>query len=194
MEHKTRKSAKTQERIVTCAAELMTERGSATFKMSEVSQNCNMSKGALYYYFSDKDDLVDAVFDREMDEVVGLVNSALSNGSTALDSLRNLCTEFGHRATEGPILAMALIHDLSCAASKSGIMDTRFQTMITNVADTIQASINEGSMRADVNPYLSSISLCGALCFAALNAKSEKGLPEDFIDVLLAQALNGIGA
>ena len=60
---KTRKSAATREKIMAAATELMVERGNTDFQMSEVSARCQMSKGALYYYFADKGALVQAIFD-----------------------------------------------------------------------------------------------------------------------------------
>ena len=58
---KTRKSAKTRGRIMEAASRLMVERHGMHFNMSEVSERCRMSKGSLYYYFQDKDDLVEEI-------------------------------------------------------------------------------------------------------------------------------------
>ena len=65
----TPKSAATREKIMAAATSLMAERGSADFQMAEVSARCGMSKGSLYYYFSDRAELVRAVLDRAVDDL-----------------------------------------------------------------------------------------------------------------------------
>lgn len=77
---KTRKSAATREKIMTAATELMVERGNTDFQMSEVSARCQMSKGALYYYFADKGALVQAIFDASIDDLVNQIEGARGQG------------------------------------------------------------------------------------------------------------------
>ena len=52
---KTRKSARTRARILEAAARLVSERAGVDFQMAEIAERCDMSKGALYYYFRDRD-------------------------------------------------------------------------------------------------------------------------------------------
>ena len=84
---KTRKSAATREKIMAAATELMVERGNTDFQMSEVSARCQMSKGALYYYFADKGALVQAIFDASVDERVDQIVGAVAKASSAMESI-----------------------------------------------------------------------------------------------------------
>ena len=105
---KTRKSAATRERIMAAATSLMVERGNTDFQMSEVSSRCKMSKGALYYYFADKDALVEAIFDRSIDELVDSVEGAVAGASSALEALVSLTRELTCRMSVGSPLALAM--------------------------------------------------------------------------------------
>ncbi|MDP4292068.1 MAG: TetR/AcrR family transcriptional regulator [Bacteroidota bacterium] len=46
--------------------------------MREIAAELNMSKGALYYYFSDKEQLYKAVVEKEQDEFIRLIEEKLS--------------------------------------------------------------------------------------------------------------------
>ena len=56
-EARTKKSAATRKRIMHETTKLMLARGNTNFKMSEISDRARLSKGALYYYFSDREAL-----------------------------------------------------------------------------------------------------------------------------------------
>jgi len=73
-ERRTKKSIETRKRIMSVATKIMVERGSTDFKMSEVSSQAQLSKGALYYYFADKDSLVQAVFDSSVDDLADVLH------------------------------------------------------------------------------------------------------------------------
>ena len=57
-EARTKKSAATRKRIMHETTKLMLARGNTNFKMSEISDRARLSKGALYYYFSDREALL----------------------------------------------------------------------------------------------------------------------------------------
>lgn len=51
------KGMETRHRIMTVALELFAERGFAAVTMEEIAASAGVTKGALYYWFADKDDL-----------------------------------------------------------------------------------------------------------------------------------------
>jgi len=51
------KGMETRDRIMTVALELFAERGFATVTMEEIAASAGVTKGAVYYWFADKDDL-----------------------------------------------------------------------------------------------------------------------------------------
>src|ERR1700683_4570901 len=67
----TAKGRQTRERIIRAAAELVAEGGIAGTSLDDVRARAHASKGQLYHYFADREDLLRAVAKSVSDEVVG---------------------------------------------------------------------------------------------------------------------------
>ncbi len=109
---KTKKSAETRARIMRCASELMAERGNTSFRMSEISNRCGMSKGALYYYFANKDDLLKAIYDAEVERLVNSIDAAVAQADSSEAALHGACKAYSDCVSGGGPLAMAIIREL----------------------------------------------------------------------------------
>ncbi len=64
------KGRATRERILQAAAELVAEKGAAGMSLDDVRARTGASRGQLYHYFEDRDDLVHAVIDVTSDAVL----------------------------------------------------------------------------------------------------------------------------
>lgn len=185
---KTNKSVRTRQRIMDMAAQIMIERGDASFQMSEVSDRCSMSKGALYYYFDDRDDLVRAIFDRCIDDLVADIDAVVAESQTAAQALRNTCRVYAERVHEGSPLALALMHELiQSRAGFDGTYVARIRHIIQVVSDLLELAKEEGAVRADVNSHMIAVAVCGAFAFTAV------GTAESFADELYDSIVRGIG-
>src|SRR5256885_9533463 len=69
-EQQTLKGRATRERVIDTAAALVFERGVAGTSLDDVRASAHVSKGQLYHYFADKDDLVHAVVERTIEQVL----------------------------------------------------------------------------------------------------------------------------
>jgi AcrR family transcriptional regulator len=70
-EPRTDKGRATRNRVLDAATELVFEHGVAGTTLDDVRAAANVSKGQLYHYFADKGDLVHAVIDRTVEQVLG---------------------------------------------------------------------------------------------------------------------------
>ena len=66
----TDKGRATRNRVLDAAAGLVFEHGVAGTTLDDVRAAANVSKGQLYHYFADKEDLVHAVIDRTVQQVL----------------------------------------------------------------------------------------------------------------------------
>jgi len=66
----TDKGRATRNRVLDAAAALVFEHGVAGTSLDDVRAAANVSKGQLYHYFADKEDLVHAVIDRTVQQVL----------------------------------------------------------------------------------------------------------------------------
>jgi AcrR family transcriptional regulator len=78
----TARGAKTRERIVTAAADLMYVRGVGATTLDDVVAASGVSKSQLYHHFAGKDALVRAVIDHMGERVLERERNALSHVST----------------------------------------------------------------------------------------------------------------
>jgi AcrR family transcriptional regulator len=69
-EPRTKKGRATRDRVLDTATELVFEHGVAGTTLDDVRAAANVSKSQLYHYFADKDDLVHAVIDRTIEQVL----------------------------------------------------------------------------------------------------------------------------
>ena len=82
----TPKGARTRERIISSAADLMFDRGVSGTTTNDVMAAAGVSASQLYHYFSDKTALVRAVIQYQADRVVGSQEPSL----VQLDSIQGL--------------------------------------------------------------------------------------------------------
>lgn len=161
---KTRKSRATRERIMTAASELMVERGNTDFQMSEVSARCHMSKGALYYHFSDKDELVEAVFEASGDELVSAIEEAVSQAASAREALESLFSELARRMRTRSPLVLALTVELSSTGGELfSAVSGQLSRIVRIIGELLERGKGEGFVRQDVDTSLAAVYLCGGL-------------------------------
>lgn len=72
----------TRERIVSTAAELVSERGVAAVSLDDVGERAPASRSQLYHYFENRDELLRAVVDATTDAVLGAQDDLLQNLDT----------------------------------------------------------------------------------------------------------------
>lgn len=193
---KTRKSAATRERIMTAASELMAEHGSTDFQMSEVSDRCRMSKGALYYYFADRDELVHAIFEVASDELVSSIERVVSEAPTARDALSGLCAELAQRLRTGSPLALALTRELTESGEGTLLLsNSHFLRTVRILAAQIERAKTEGIVRQDVNSELAATFAAGGFLVTSLVSAGGKrfGDKDVLASSLLDLSIEGMG-
>lgn len=192
---KTRKSADTRRRIMDVAAQIMLEQGNTAFQMSEISRRCNMSKGALYYYFSDKDDLVRAVFEDATDDLLAGIDVAVEHADAPEDALLAVCQEFAGRAAEGPLVPIAIVTEL--VQSREGTLareNMRTLHIVQTVEKLLEKAKETGAIRQDIDSRLTACAICGAFTFAALSMTADGEANKDFAKRILNAIVLGVGA
>jgi AcrR family transcriptional regulator len=75
--------------ILDAAARLFAERGFHAASMSAIAREAGVSKGLPYNYFDGKDDILEAIIDRRLDEVLSVIDS-IDADAPAAERLREL--------------------------------------------------------------------------------------------------------
>lgn len=173
---RTRKSDRTRERIVTAASDLIRERGGADFQMSEVASRCGMSNGSLYYYFPDREAIVEEIMGRGIDRVVGALEGAISDARSAHDALDRVCVEYGGNILDGGSVVVSLASEMVQGGSNAiAKMESRFDRIEHLVEVQIERAKTEGVVREGLDSRLAASCVCGTFFFAAIERMADDG-------------------
>jgi AcrR family transcriptional regulator len=73
------KSARTRERIVTATAQVLSARGYAGTRLSDIAELAEVRAPAIYYYFPSRDDLIEEAVTVGLTQAAQLVDTALAS-------------------------------------------------------------------------------------------------------------------
>ncbi len=137
----TPKGERTRARIIEVAARLMHERSVAGATLEDVKAAAHVSGSQLYHYFPDKDDLVQAVIDRQADTITGIQRQA------------DLGSPDGLRAWRDTVIAQAASSNgkggcpLGSLAGQLAETDPRARALIAAGFEHWSAAISDGLRR-----------------------------------------------
>ena len=194
---KTRKSAETREKILTAAGELIAERGGVDFQMAEIARRCNMSKGSLYYYFNDRDEIVQEIFSKAVDDFVSSLEKAVAEARSASEALHDLCRAFSERVSQGGPLVLAIAVEL--IQGRSNVLDTiedRFYRIGHIIEVQIDRAKGEGVVRQSIDSSVAASCVCGAFFFSLVEVMGRDGRkfdPDELTDQLVDIVISGLG-
>jgi AcrR family transcriptional regulator len=77
-----------KEEILTAAQRLFQQFGIRKTTMEDIAKNISKGKSTLYYYYCSKEEIFDAVVQRELEEVFSKTNEAVDLAITAEDKLK----------------------------------------------------------------------------------------------------------
>ena len=164
-----RKSQATRARIMQTATDFISERGSTDFQMNEISDRCNLSKGALYYYFIDKADLMDAIFDQVIGDLVEQIEEAVSESRTPLEAIAGVVKTLVKCIRAERPLVFAMVEELflpeGIDLTSSG---KRFSRVLELLELHLEDARREGLLKESLNSHLTAHAIAGACIYNAL--------------------------
>ncbi|MTD16681.1 TetR family transcriptional regulator [Nakamurella sp. YIM 132087] len=165
-------------RILAAAREAFAEGGGAS--MNQVAQRAGVGPGTLYRNFPTREALALAVYQDEVERIIGAVPGLLA-GATPLEALRIWTTDL--------VEAMRQKHGLGDALSPGAhqaITERTYGPVVASIAAFLDAGKADGSIRTDADPG-DFLQLTGALWRAAPG-------PGDRSPRMLALILDGLRA
>ena len=165
------KYARTRGRILDAAAYVLSRKGYAGTRLSDVAQRADIQTPAIYYYFASRDDLIEEVMASglaDMREHLQAALRALPPDTPALDKILV--------AAETHLRHELEISDYTTASIRNqGQIPSRLRTRATREGDGYGAlwrqlfdeAARTGQLRPDVDPRISQMLVLGALNWAA---------------------------
>lgn len=161
-----RKDARPNE-IVEAALDAFAEKGFAATRLDDVAKRAGVSKGTLYLYFRDKEDLFKAVIQLALVPNIALAEErlALSQGST-VEMFRNVVGNFVAAVVDSkvgviPKLVIGEAHNFPDIAKF--YVDEVVSRGLKIVATILQRGIERGEIRPSIDPMTAAPVLIGPL-------------------------------
>ena len=138
--------------ILRQAAELFARHGVAGTTVREIADSVGILSGSLYHHFASKDDIVDAIVDTFMTDLVSRYSAVLAVPQDAADSLRGLVVASLETVADHPHATEIYQNDARYLAAAEGKSPVRAHARLVRKAwtDVLQRGVDEGMFRSDV--------------------------------------------
>ena len=87
-ENQQERSRLVREEILNAALAFALEEGFASMSIRKIAAKIGYSTGVIYYHFRDKQEIIDAIQEREGKDLRNTITSALQPDASAMDNLR----------------------------------------------------------------------------------------------------------
>jgi len=139
-----------RERIQRKATELFMRYGIRSISMDDIATQLGMSKKTIYQFFSDKDDLVDAIMDADIQDTQGRCDNCLQASRDAVEemvlTMEMILEQF--RKTN-PIVVHDLMKFHPRAFQKLTVHKNQY--LLEIIRDNLTRGIREGAYRPEIN-------------------------------------------
>lgn len=136
-----------RERLLEVAAEAFSAHG-VDASLEDIARKAGVGVGTLYRHFPNRDALIEAVFRRNVDQLVVTAEDLLAN-KPPVEALDEFLSQFVSYVATKKGLAT---HLKSVLSADSEIFTYSHQQMTTSITSLVQAAIADGSIRPDVEP------------------------------------------
>jgi AcrR family transcriptional regulator len=164
------KSALTRARILDAAAHVLSAKGYAGLRLTDVAAKAEIQAPAIYYYYASKDELVEEVMwagIADMREHVGAALSALPDGTPPLDRLLAAAEAHLRHALEISDYTTASIRNagqVPPSIRKRQILEEERYGEVWRLL--INALAREGRLRPELDLYIAQMLVLGSLNWA----------------------------
>jgi AcrR family transcriptional regulator len=161
MPRNTKWEARRQE-IVDTSAVIFAERGYHATGIAELCAANDMGKGALYHYIGSKEELLAAIQDYVMDEVMLGADRVEAAGGSPSEQLALLGGEFLDMINRFPAHVWVFLHEFpALTGERAEQLRKRRREYEQRVEAVIRAGIDAGEFRRDIDPRLTTLAWLG---------------------------------
>jgi AcrR family transcriptional regulator len=158
-ERKQRERELRKKQILKAAEKIITKKGMQNTTMDEIAESCELSKGTLYLYFKNKEELIYSILIMILDNFIKIMEGNLKKQESfqsRMTSIGESYLEFYHKypnqfkiMNHNPEQHPEIEHTARELESELMVRNTKLWSMVENV---LQEGIELGLIRKDVNP------------------------------------------
>ena len=163
MARKTKEDAEITYTVLLDAAEqVFFEKGVARTTLNDIAAAAGMTRGAIYWHFKDKGDLLQALFDRALLPMEAMLNELPEcTCQDALGTLRQLFihafTQLGQSERQQRVLGI-MFHKCESTGDQQAVMQQEIQhrdACLAQCQGILQSAVDQGQLPADTDVFLS---------------------------------------
>ena len=156
----------TTDQLITAARRLFATKGFPATSIQEIVAEAGVTRGALYHHFASKEELFEAVFNREQEALDQRVREAAARRKGAWTQLKAGCDEFLDATLDPETQRIVMIDGPAVLGSVRSQQNDDSQS-IQLLKHVIEKAVQEGTLRK--RPIMPIVHLLfGALCQAAM--------------------------
>jgi TetR/AcrR family fatty acid metabolism transcriptional regulator len=198
---RTRRSARTRERILQAATEVFARRGFHGARVADIAELAGIAYGLVYHHFRNKDDILAAIFSERWGEYVRYIDEMAGKPEPFRVQVAHLVHFWVETWRQEPHLMTVMINEISRSYEFIESHDPgRVMVAFDAVERLITAAQQRGEVRADVDARLTTYAVLG-MAEMVLTGYVMNSLRRDSADQyerdeeqLVALMIQGIGA
>ena len=156
-----------RERILAAARELFNTKGFGATTIKDLVEFTGAKKGCLYFHFSGKEEIAQAVFQEASGQFMEFLENALAgdNAGAALDSFLNLALERQISAgfVGGCIFGNTALEMSDVNEEFARLVECFFDEWIARLAHVVERAQVNGQLRKDISPGAVARQIVGSL-------------------------------
>ena len=152
------KGARTRQRVIEQAAPVFNQRGYWGSSLRDLMDATGLNKGGIYNHFRSKDELAEAAFDHNVDQMRFRIRDALAGHRNAVDRLKAINDVYRTFVSDPPfvggcpIMNLAVESDDTHPTLRNKAQRAMGELREDTVMRIITRGIERGELRADVDP------------------------------------------
>ena len=180
------------ETLLHTAVKVFHERGYDGTSMEDLAKRLGISKSAIYYHVSSKEELLRLSVDRALDALFGVVEEPESRSGPAIDRLRHVVRRSVEvLVDELPFVTLLLRVRGNSKVERKAL--ARRRELDHLVGSLVVEAEDEGSIRPDVQPAVTSRLLFGMVNSLIEWYRPQRGLDkEEIADAVVKIAFDGL--
>lgn len=192
------KSARTRERILDAAAKVLSRKGYAGTRLTDVAEEAQIQAPAIYYYYPSREDLIEEVMFTGIASITEHVQKVLDEVPDDASALERI-----DAAVEAHLRYELEISDYTSAAirNQGQIPDelrTRYDAEVTKYGNVwrklVQEAKDAGELRADLDPPAARMLVIGALNWTAEWWNPRRGSLSTVVQTARSMIRHGLGS
>ncbi len=190
-ERRERERQQRQNAIIDAAERLFFSKGIENTTMDEVAAAAELSKGTLYLYFKNKDDLYHAIVERGLKILLEIFHGAAGKQAAAIDQVREIGKAYVEFQRKYPDYFNALLHHESRELDMSVVEENPFISRCSELGnqvfhflqEVVKRGIADGSIRSDLDPLKLSLVVWGHATGIMQVVRAKKKVIEDIMGI-----------